>query len=33
MMKKIVVASQNPVKVEAVLNGFERLFPEDRFYD
>ena len=31
MNKKIVVASQNPVKVEAVLNGFERLFPENRF--
>lgn len=30
-MKKIVVASLNPVKAEAVLNGFQRLFPEERF--
>jgi len=27
-MKKIVVASANPVKSEAVLNGFMRIFPE-----
>jgi len=31
MIKKIVVASQNPVKIEAVLNGFERLFPNQEF--
>lgn len=30
-MKKIVVASQNPVKAEAVLSGFSRLFQEERF--
>jgi inosine/xanthosine triphosphatase len=30
-MKKIVVASLNPVKVEAVLNGFKRLFPGEDF--
>lgn len=30
-MKEIVVASQNPVKAEAVLNGFQRLFPDELF--
>ncbi len=30
-MKTIVVASLNPVKVEAILNGFQRLFPDERF--
>jgi inosine/xanthosine triphosphatase len=30
-MKKIVVASQNPVKMDAVLNGFNRLFPGQIF--
>lgn len=30
-MKEIVVASQNPVKAEAVLNGFQRLFPDEIF--
>lgn len=30
-MKKIVVASLNPVKAEAVLNGFQRSFPEETF--
>ncbi len=30
-MKKIIVASLNPVKVEAVLNGFQRMFPEEEF--
>jgi len=26
-MKKIVVASQNPVKIQSVQNGFSRMFP------
>jgi inosine/xanthosine triphosphatase len=30
-MKKIVVASQNPIKVNAVQNGFERMFPREVF--
>jgi len=30
-MKKIVVSSLNPVKLEAVKKGFERLFPEIPF--
>jgi inosine/xanthosine triphosphatase len=30
-MKKIVVASCNPVKAEAVLSGFARMFPDDAF--
>lgn len=30
-MKKIVVASQNPVKAEAVLSGFTRIFPKEEF--
>jgi inosine/xanthosine triphosphatase len=30
-MKKIIVASGNPVKSEAVLNGFQRIFPEREF--
>ena len=30
-MKKIVVASQNPVKVNAVQSGFERMFPSEVF--
>lgn len=30
-MKKIVVASQNPVKKEAVINGFHRIFPGEAF--
>ncbi len=29
MVKKIVIASKNPIKVDAVRNGFERLFPDD----
>lgn len=29
--KEIVVASRNPVKVEATKHGFERIFPGDRF--
>ncbi|MDY6867609.1 MAG: inosine/xanthosine triphosphatase [Chloroflexota bacterium] len=30
-MKKIIIASHNPVKAQAVLNGFERMFPEEKF--
>jgi inosine/xanthosine triphosphatase len=31
MSKKIVVASHNPVKVEATLQGFQRIFPQETF--
>ncbi len=30
-MKRIIVASTNPIKVEAVTCGFQRLFPEEKF--
>lgn len=30
-MKRIIVASSNPVKTEAVKRGFERMFPEEEF--
>jgi len=30
-MKKIVVASNNPVKIQAALNGFQRMFPAEEF--
>lgn len=30
-MKKIVVASQNPVKINATLNGFQKMFPRETF--
>lgn len=30
-MKTIVIASQNPVKIDAVLQGFERMFPGVEF--
>ncbi|MFH1446896.1 MAG: inosine/xanthosine triphosphatase [Chloroflexota bacterium] len=30
-MKKITVASKNPVKISAVLNGFRRVFPQEHF--
>lgn len=30
-MKKIVVASCNPVKADAALSGFKRMFPLDQF--
>ncbi len=30
-MKRIVVASKNPVKARAALNGFRRVFPEETF--
>jgi inosine/xanthosine triphosphatase len=28
-MNTIIVASKNPVKIQAVKNGFEKMFPED----
>lgn len=30
-MNRIVVASENPVKIKAALNGFERMFPNVEF--
>ncbi len=30
-MKKIIVASLNPVKAAAALNGFSRMFPDEAF--
>jgi len=30
-MKRVVVASENPVKVEATRSAFSRMFPEDTF--
>ena len=30
-MKTILVASQNPVKAQAALGGFQRMFPEEEF--
>ena len=31
MIKKIIVASSNPVKSEAVFKGFQRMFPNQQF--
>ena len=31
MMKTVVVASTNPVKIQATRNGFERMFPREHF--
>ncbi|HEX8227444.1 MAG TPA: inosine/xanthosine triphosphatase [Candidatus Saccharimonadales bacterium] len=30
-MKKILVASQNPIKIKATLEAFTRMFPDERF--
>lgn len=30
-MKTVVVASTNPVKIQATRNGFERMFPQEHF--
>ena len=30
-MKKIIIASKNPVKINAVKMGFERMFPSEQF--
>ncbi len=31
MVRRIVVASDNPVKIQAALNGFQRIFPAEQF--
>lgn len=31
MYKTIVVASKNPVKIQAALSGFQRMFPDEEF--
>jgi inosine/xanthosine triphosphatase len=30
-MKKVMIASKNPVKIQSVKNGFEKMFPEQDF--
>jgi len=30
-MKKIIVASENPVKIQATLEGFKKMFPSEEF--
>lgn len=30
-MKKIIVASENPVKIQATLAGFKKMFPDEEF--
>lgn len=30
-MKKIIVASKNPVKINATLSGFQKMFPDEQF--
>jgi inosine/xanthosine triphosphatase len=30
-MKKVVIASKNPVKIQAIKNGFEQMFPDQEF--
>jgi len=30
-MRKVIVASKNPVKIQAVKNGFEKMFPNKEF--
>lgn len=30
-MKKIIVASTNPVKINAALSGFKKIFPDEQF--
>lgn len=30
-MKKIVITSKNPVKINATLNGFQKMFPDEGF--
>lgn len=30
-MKKVIIASTNPVKIEATRRGFEKIFPEEHF--
>lgn len=31
MMKKVIIASKNPVKINAVKIGFEKMFPSEKF--
>jgi inosine/xanthosine triphosphatase len=31
LMKKIIVASGNPVKIQAALQGFQEMFPDEEF--
>jgi inosine/xanthosine triphosphatase len=30
-MKKVIIASKNPVKIQSVKNGFEKMFPNQEF--
>lgn len=30
-MKKIIIASKNPVKIDATLSGFQKMFPNEKF--
>jgi len=30
-MKKVIIASKNPVKIQAVKNGFQQMFPDQLF--
>ena len=30
-MRKVIIASKNPVKIQAVKNGFEKMFPDQKF--
>ena len=30
-MKKVIIASKNPVKIQAVKNGFKKMFPNQEF--
>lgn len=30
-LKRVIIASQNPVKINSVKNGFEKMFPEGKF--
>ncbi len=30
-MKKIIIASRNPVKINATLSGFQKMFPNEQF--
>lgn len=30
-MKKIVIASKNPIKINAALSGFQKMFPDEKF--
>lgn len=30
-MKTIIIASENPVKIQATLDGFSKMFPDEKF--